>query len=230
MIAQRVAAVRERIARAAARASRAPGSVQLVAISKTFPAEAVREAHAAGLRDFGENRVQEAEPKIAAASLAAAGLRWHLVGHLQSNKARRAAALFEVVQSVDGLELARRLARCGAEQGRPVRALVQVDLAGESTKFGLPEPELLATLESLRGTDGIRVEGLMLLPPYSDDPEASRPFFRRLRALGERAVAAGLAGGELSMGMSHDFEVAVEEGATIVRIGTAIFGGRSGAA
>jgi hypothetical protein len=191
----------------------------------------VREAHAAGLRDFGENRVQEAEPKIAAAAdLAAAGLRWHLVGHLQSNKARRAAALFEIVQSVDGLELARRLARCGAEQDRPVRALVQVDLAGESTKFGLPEPELFAALESLRGTDGIRVEGLMLLPPYSDDPEAARPFFRRLRALGERAVAAGLAGGELSMGMSHDFEVAVEEGATIVRVGTAIFGDRSGAA
>jgi pyridoxal phosphate enzyme (YggS family) len=228
VIAQRVAAVRERIARAAARASRAPGSVQLVAISKTFPAEAVREAHAAGVLDFGENRVQEAEPKIAAvADLAAAGLRWHLVGHLQSNKARRAAALFETVQSVDGLELARRLARCGVEQGRVLRALVQVDLAGESTKFGLPEAELLGVLESLRGTDGLQVEGLMLLPPYSDDPEAARPFFRRLRALGERAVAAGLAGRELSMGMSHDFEVAVEEGATIVRVGTAIFGGRS---
>ncbi len=231
MIAERVAAVRERIARAAARASRAPGSVRLVAISKTFPAAAVREAHAAGVQDVGENRVQEAEPKMAAvADLAAAGLRWHLVGHLQSNKARRAAALFETVQSVDSLDLARRLARSGVEQARPVRVLVQVDLAGEETKFGLPEADLFGTLEALRGTDGLEVLGLMLLPPYSDDPEASRPFFRRLRALGERASAAGLAGSELSMGMSHDFEVAVEEGATIVRVGTAIFGGRPPAA
>jgi pyridoxal phosphate enzyme (YggS family) len=232
VIAERVAAVRERIARAAERASRPAGDVTLVAISKTQPAEAVRAAFSAGVRDFGENRVQEAEPKIAAtAELAAAGLRWHLVGHLQSNKARRAAALFGLVQSVDSVELGERLARSGVEAGRPVRALVQVDLSGEETKFGLPEGELLRALESLRGKDGLRIEGLMVLPPLLDDPEEVRPFFRRLRALAERAAAAGLLEGhELSMGMSHDFEAAVEEGATIVRVGTAIFGERRKAA
>ncbi len=232
MIADRVAAVRERIARAAERAARPPGDVRLVAISKTHPAQAVREAFAAGVRDFGENRVQEAEPKIAAtADLRDSGLRWHLVGHLQSNKARRAAALFELVQSLDSLDLATRLARSGAEAGPPVRALVQVDLAGEETKFGLPEAELLRTLEALRGREGLRVEGLMVLPPYLEDPDAVRPFFRRLRELRERAAAAGLLEGrELSMGMSHDFEAAIEEGATIVRVGTAIFGERPAAA
>ena len=231
MIPDRVAAVRERIARAAERASRPAGEVTLVAVSKTHPAEAVRAAFAAGIRDFGENRVQEAEPKVAAtADLAASGLRWHLVGHLQSNKVRRAAALFGFVQSLDSLELAERLARIGVETSRPVRTLVQVDLAGEETKFGLPEAELLPTLEALRGNEGLRVEGLMVLPPFLD-PEEVRPFFRRLRALGERAAAAGLLEGrELSMGMSHDFEAAVEEGATIVRVGTAIFGERKAAA
>jgi len=232
VIADRVAAVRERIARAMERASRPPGDVTLVAISKTHPAEAVRAAFAAGVRDFGENRVQEAEPKIAAtADLRESGLRWHLVGHLQSNKARRAAALFEVVESLDSLDLAFRLARFGAEAGQPVRALVQVDLAGEETKFGLPEAELLPALEALRGKEGLRIEGLMVLPPFLEDPERARPYFRRLRSLHDRAQVAGLLEGrELSMGMSHDFEAAVEEGATIVRIGTAIFGERQAAA
>ena len=232
MIADRVAAVRERIARAAERASRPPGDVTLVAVTKTHPEGAVRAAFAAGVRDFGENRVQEAEPKVAAtADLAAAGLRWHLVGHLQSNKARKAAALFGVVQSVDSLDLGRRLARIGAETGRPLRALVQVDLAGEETKFGLPEAQLLPTLEALRAIEGLAVEGLMILPPYLDDPEQLRPYFRRLRALRDQARAAGLlAGRELSMGMSHDFEAAVEEGATMVRVGTALFGERTAAA
>ena len=232
MIADRVAAVRERIARAMERASRPSGDVTLVAISKTHPAEAVRAAFAAGVRDFGENRVQEAEPKIAAtADLRESGLRWHLVGHLQSNKARRAAALFEVVQSLDSLDLALRLARFGAEAARPVRALVQVDLAGEEAKFGLPEAGLLAALGQLRGKEGLRIEGLMVLPPYFEDPERARPYFRRLRSLHDRAQVAGLLEGrELSMGMSHDFEAAVEEGATIVRVGTAIFGERQAAA
>jgi pyridoxal phosphate enzyme (YggS family) len=232
VIADRVAAVRERIARAAERASRPPGEVTLLAVTKTHPEEAVRAAFAAGVRDFGENRVQEAEPKVAAtADLAAAGLRWHLVGHLQSNKARKAVALFGFVQSVDSLELGRRLARIGAETARPVRALVQVDLAGEETKFGLPESELLPTLEALRGSEGLSIEGLMILPPYLEDPAEVRAYFRRLRALRDRAQAAGtLAGRELSMGMSHDFEAAVEEGATIVRVGTAIFGERKAAA
>jgi pyridoxal phosphate enzyme (YggS family) len=228
VIADRVAAVRERIARAAERASRPPGEVTLVAISKTHPPEAVRAAFAAGVRDFGENRVQEAEPKIAAtADLAGSGLCWHLVGHLQSNKARKAAALFGLVQSVDSADLAERLSRIGAEEGRLVRALVQVDLAGEEAKFGLPESELLPALSELRGKEGLRIEGLMVLPPYFEDPERARPYFRRLRSLHDRARAAGLLEGRhLSMGMSHDFEAAVEEGATMVRVGTAIFGER----
>jgi pyridoxal phosphate enzyme (YggS family) len=232
VIADRVAAVRERIARAAARASRPTESVTLLAVSKTFPAEAVREAFVAGVREFGENRVQEAEPKIAAtADLAAAGLRWHLVGHLQSNKARRAAALFDDVQSIDSVELGRRLARAAAESSRTLHGLVQVDLAGEETKFGLPEAELLPALEALRGLPHLQIDGLMLLPPLFDEPEGSRPYFRRLRLLAEAARAAGLLeGGELSMGMSHDFEVAIEEGATVVRVGTALFGERGAAA
>ena len=232
MIADRVNAVRERIARAAERASRPGDEITLVAVSKTFPAEAVREAFAAGVRAFGENRVQEAEPKVAStADLAASGLRWHLVGHLQSNKARRAAGLFDLIQSVDSLELAKRLAGQGGGKARPVRALVQVDLAGEETKFGLSERDLLETLEALRGQEGIRVEGLMVLPPFYDDPGEARPYFRRLRALRDRAAGEGLlASRELSRGLSHDLEVAVEEGATMVRVGTAIFGERRAAA
>jgi pyridoxal phosphate enzyme (YggS family) len=230
VIADRVAAVRERIARAAERASRPPADVTLVAVSKTHPTEAVRAAFAAGVRDFGENRVQEAEPKIAGTS-DLAGARWHLVGHLQSNKVRRAAALFGLVQSIDSVELAERLARAGEESGREVRGLVEVDLAGEATKYGLPEAELLPALQALRGRAGLRLEGLMLLPPLLEDPEALRPFFRRLRALRDRALGEGfIAAGELSMGMSHDFEAAVEEGATLVRVGTAIFGERRQAA
>ncbi len=225
MIAERVAAVREKMARAAERASRTPDSVTLVAVTKTHPPEAVREAFAAGVRDFGENRVQEAEAKIAATSELAA--RWHLVGHLQSNKARRAATLFGMVQSIDSVELGLKLARAGEEAGRTVRGLVQVDLAGEETKFGLPEKELMASLERLRGQAGLRLEGLMVLPPFLEDQAALRPFFRRLRELRDQALGDGLiAAGELSMGMSHDFETAIEEGATLVRVGTAIFGAR----
>jgi pyridoxal phosphate enzyme (YggS family) len=230
VIADRVAAVREQIARAAERAGRPPGEVVLVAVSKTHPAG--REAFGAGVHDFGENRVQEAEGKIeAAADLATAGLRWHLVGHLQSNKARRAAALFDVVQSVDSVDIGRRLGRHAAESGRTLRALVQVDLAGEETKFGLEEDRLLPGLETLRAVPGLAVEGLMLLPPYLEDADAVRPYFRRLRVLAEKARQEGLLSGrELSMGMSHDFPAAIEEGATIVRVGTAIFGEREKAA
>jgi hypothetical protein len=232
VIAERVAAVRERIARAAERARRPASEVRLVAVSKTHPIEAVREAFAAGVRDFGENKVQEAEAKIAAsADLVAQGAIWHLVGHLQSNKARKAATLFGCVQSIDSLELAERLARVAAESGQTLRGLVEVDLAGESSKFGLKEARLFDALRSLRGQAGLRLEGLMVLPPLADDLDAVRPYFRRLRELRDRALREGLlAAGELSMGMSHDFEAAVEEGATLVRVGTAIFGERRQAA
>ena len=227
MIADRVAAVRERIARAAARAGRKSEDVTLVAVSKTQGPEIVRAAFAAGLRVFGENRVQEAEAKAATlADLRAAGLAWHLVGHLQVNKARKAAPLFDLIHSVDSAELGRKLA---GEGGRPQRALVQVDLAGEETKFGVPEADLPAVLEGLRALPGLRVEGLMLIPPFFEEPERTRPFFQRLRALRDDALDRGLlAAGSLSMGMSHDFEVAIEEGATFVRVGTAIFGERKG--
>ncbi len=228
MIARRVAAVRERIARAAARAGRSSDDVTLVAVSKTQPIDAVREAFAAGLRHFGENKVQEAEGKIAAApDLREKGLRWHMVGHLQSNKVRRAAELFDAIDSVDGLGLAERLERGAEEARRHLGVLVQVDLAGEETKFGLDREHLFPMLEQLRSYKAIHVEGLMVLPPLFPDPERGRPFFRELRALLEEARRLGLVRGrELSMGMSHDFEVAIEEGATQVRVGTDIFGER----
>jgi pyridoxal phosphate enzyme (YggS family) len=229
VIADRVAAVRERMRRAAARAGRSPDDVVLVAVTKTHPPEVVREAFAAGLRDFGENRVQEAEGKVLAlADLRTAGIRWHLVGHLQSNKARKAVPLFDLVHSLDDADLGRRLDRIGAEAARVVRTLVQVDLAGEGTKSGLPEDALLPTLEALRGLPSLRVEGLMVLPPFAEDPERTRPYFRRLRELRDRAREQSLLrGSELSMGMSHDFEVAIEEGATYVRVGTELFGERT---
>jgi pyridoxal phosphate enzyme (YggS family) len=229
VIADRVAAVRERIHRAAARAGRSPDDVVLVAVTKTHPPEVVREAFAAGLCDFGENRVQEAEGKVLAlADLRTAGVRWHLVGHLQSNKARKAVPLFDLVHSLDDADLGRRLDRIGAEEARVVRTLLQVDLAGEGTKSGLPEAALLPTLEALRGLPSLRVEGLMVLPPFAEDPERTRPYFRRLRELRDRAREQSLLrGSELSMGMSHDFEVAIEEGATYVRVGTELFGERT---
>jgi pyridoxal phosphate enzyme (YggS family) len=228
VIADAVAAVRERIARAAERAGRAPEDVTLVAVTKTHPAETVREAFAAGLRDFGESRVQEAEEKIGVlADLRDKGLRWHLVGHLQANKARRAAVLFDRIHSFDDPKLASRLEKAAAEERKALSMLVQVDLAGEETKFGLAEERLFPTLEELRGFKAVRVDGLMALPPFEEDPDRARPYFRRLRELRDQAVAKNLLlGSELSMGMSHDLEVAVEEGATLVRVGTALFGER----
>jgi pyridoxal phosphate enzyme (YggS family) len=228
VIAEAVAAVRDRMARAAARAGRKPDEITLVAVTKTHPPELVAQAFAAGVRDCGENRVQEAAAKIEELqALRTQGLRWHLVGHLQSNKARRAVALFDCIQSVDSSELAARLDSVAAGAGRTLPVLVQLELGGETTKSGLREEALLAALESMRGLSHLRVIGLMTIPPPSPDPEATRPFFARLRGCLERAHAAGLlAARELSMGMSGDFEVAIEEGATIVRVGTAIFGER----
>jgi PLP dependent protein len=228
VIADRVAAVRERIARSAARAGRRPEEITLVAVSKTHPADLVREAFAAGLRDFGENKVQEAEGKIAdTPALRAQGLRWHLVGHLQANKARRAAELFDFIHSVDDTRVAERLERAAVSREDVLSVLVQVDLAGEDTKFGLDEAHLFPTLEQLRSYKAVRVTGLMTMPPFEADPEVVRPYFRRLRELRDEARRQELLlGSDLSMGMSHDLEVAVEEGATLVRVGTAIFGDR----
>ena len=219
--------VRARIVRAAGRAGRDPASITLVAVSKTFPVDFVRAAADLGQIDFGENKVQEALPKMD--QTADLSIRWHLVGHLQSNKARKAIR-FDVIHSVDSAALALRLDEAAREAQKRVDLLVQVDLAGEATKHGAPEDELAGIFDAARTQAAVRLVGLMLLPPAVDDPEAVRPYFRRLREARERLLARGVAAAalaELSMGMSHDFEVAVEEGATLVRVGTAIFGERS---
>jgi len=224
----RLADVRERIARAAGRAGRDPACIRLVAVSKTFGADHVRAAAEAGQIHFGENKLQEAAQKmVATADLA---IRWHLVGHLQSNKARKAGVSFDVIHSVDSVELGDRLEQAAGAAQHPLELLVQVDLAGESTKHGVREDELAALFDAARVWRAARLVGLMLLPPAVTRPEDARPYFRALDAARQRLLARGVDRSmlsELSMGMSHAFEVAVEEGATLVRIGTAIFGART---
>ena len=225
-------AVQKRTAAAAGRAGRDASEVTLVAVSKTHPPEVLRLAIDAGAVVLGENKVQEAESKIVELGRNAA--TWHLIGHLQSNKARKAVQLFDVIESVDSLELAQRLERICIEEGRSELAVfIQVDLAGEETKSGIPETELAPLVSYLMTCKCLRLKGLMIVPPFFDDPEMTRPYFKRLRAIrDELALEGAFAGGrgELSMGMSHDFEVAIEEGATVVRVGTAIFGAREYAA
>ena len=202
--------------------------VRLVAVCKTFPVEAVRAAYQAGQRDFGENKVQEALQKID--RTADLEIRWHLIGHLQSNKARKAGQAFASIHSIDSIDLLRRVDAAAAERGAAPEVLIQVDLAGESTKHGARAGEIAAIARAGGECRAARLAGLMLLPPWSDDPEATRPYFRRLRELRHQLVAEGIDPThlrELSMGMSHDYEVAIQEGATIVRVGTAIFGKRT---
>lgn len=227
-IASRLDEVRARITAAARSASRDPSTVCLVAVSKTFPLEAVREAAAAGQLDFGENRVQEALQKIECAT--DLPVRWHLLGHLQSNKARRAAAAFAVVQSIDSIELLRRIDQAAEAVRRAPEVLIQVDLAGEVTKHGARPEEVPGLLAEAARCRAVKVAGLMTIPPAPDTPEDSRTWFRRLRELRDQCLAHGAPAPmlrELSMGMSGDFEVAIAEGATIVRVGTAIFGSRT---
>ena len=223
----RLSDVRERIARAASRAKRDPASVRLIAVSKTFSPDYVRAAAQAGQVDFGENKVQEGLAKIAATADLA--LRWHLIGHLQSNKAKQ-ATIFYAIQSIDSSSLLQKVDQAAASGGRSLEVLVQVDLAKEPTKYGIDPAELRPVLDTAAACKAIRLKGLMLLPPAFDDPEAARPFFAALRTLRDGLIREGrdpstLA--ELSMGMSHDFEIAIEEGATIVRVGSAIFGPRT---
>jgi pyridoxal phosphate enzyme (YggS family) len=221
-------AVRRRISDAAGRAGRPASDIRLVAVSKTFGPDRVRAVAAAGHLAFGENRVQEGLAKIEA--LSDVGLEWHLIGHLQANKARRAAAAFPWVHTIHSRDLLNRLDRAAHEADTRPNVLIQVDLAHEATKSGADEtlvPDLVAAAADARA---VRLRGLMILPPFSDDPEDSRPWFRRLRDLRDRLIADGAPRDllvDLSMGMSHDFEIAVEEGATIVRVGTAIFGRRT---
>ena len=225
----RLTAVCERIAAAANASGREPEEVKLIAISKTHPPSVIRTLIELGAGDLGENRVQEAEEKIA--EIGCDRARWHLVGHLQANKARRAVNLFEVIHSLDSLELAQRLDRLCAEEGRDkLPVLIQVDLGHEETKSGIDESELTHLVDGLRSLTHLELIGLMTLPPFFDDTEQSRPFFRRLRELRDDLQSRGAFGnrkGELSMGMTHDFEIAIQEGATMVRIGTAIFGERN---
>jgi pyridoxal phosphate enzyme (YggS family) len=229
-IADNLALVRARIAAAAQRSGRDPAAVTLVAVSKTFGIEAVREAAAAGQREFGENRVQEALQKIV--QPADIPMRWHLIGHLQSNKARKAAPAFGCIQSVDSVDLLEKLDEAAGERAAdadPLEVLVQVDLAGEATKFGAPPDEAERIVRAGGSVRHIRLTGLMLVPPWNEDPEQTRPWFVRLREFRARLLDGGVAQetlSHLSMGMSHDYEAAIEEGSTIVRVGTAIFGKR----
>jgi len=227
-IAENIQWIQDRIAAAAASSNRSPDAITLLPISKTFPVDSIRQAAAAGMSRFGENRVQEAEGKIL--HFRSPGkLEWHLVGHLQSNKAKRAAELFDVIHSVDSIKLANRLSQACREMGKILSVLIQVDLGGEDTKFGAEPAAIADIVRVVSGLEGIRINGLMTIPPFFEDPDRSRPYFARLRELRDVAEAElpGCLGEKhLSMGMSHDFEAAIQEGSTIVRIGTAIFGTR----
>lgn len=218
----------ERISAACRRVGRRPEDVKLIAISKTVPPERIRQAYEAGLRDFGENRVQEAEAKRPALSDLA--VTWHLVGHLQTNKAKPARDLFHWIHSVDSQRLAEKLDKVGARPGDRLPVLLEVNLGEEAAKSGARQDEVPRLAEALSRLETLEVRGLMVMPPFFDDAERTRPYFRRLRELAGDVAAKNLPGvsmQELSMGMSHDFEVAIEEGATMVRVGTAIFGPRS---
>lgn len=219
--------VMEGIADAAERCGRDPQQVKLLAATKTQPAPAIRAVVEAGVRLLGENYVQEAQAKKEAVGELA---EWHLIGHLQRNKARAALGLFSVIQSLDNLRLARMLDREAGEQDREVDVLLEVNLAGERSKTGVAEQGLAPLLREVSGLSRIRVKGLMIVPPFADDPETSRPYFRKLRELRDSLNELGLpnvALEELSMGMTHDYPVAVAEGSTLVRVGTALFGPRS---
>src|SRR5881296_3799398 len=224
-IAENVACVREQIAQAAEKARRAVDEIELVAITKTHPAEKVREAVEAGQTLFGESRVQEARAKIPELP---SNLRWHFVGHLQKNKIRHAVPLFEMIHSVDSLALAQDINRIAEEDGMHPRVLLEVNVAGEGSKFGFAPDKLREQMEELLALPRLSIEGLMTIPPLAEEAEASRKYFVRLRALRDRLQTdfrVDLA--QLSMGMTQDFAIAIEEGATLVRVGTAIFGERS---
>jgi PLP dependent protein len=230
-ITENVSHVRDRISAAARRAGRQPEEVALMAVSKTFPAERIREAYVAGLRLFGENRVQEFAAKTEEV-LDLPGVEWHMIGHLQTNKAGKAAELFSAVDSVDSLKLAEKLNAAARDLGKNLNVLIEINVGGEKAKSGVaPDAaELESLLQSAPRLERLTIRGLMTIPPFIDDPQQARPYFRKLRELRDQIAARNLPAihmGVLSMGMSHDFEVAIEEGSTCVRVGTAIFGERS---
>ena len=229
-ISQQLSVIRERMAGAARRAGRNPDAIALMAVCKTFPPAAIREAYAAGQRLFGENRVQELAEKFP--KLAMLGdAEFHMIGHLQSNKAAKAAEIFHAVDSVDSVKLAQKLNDAAQTVGKMLDVLIEINAGGEQAKSGLApdSPAIEAILDQASGWKNLRIRGLMTIPPYTADPEGARPYFRKLRELRDRLAARNLPSVSLdvlSMGMSHDFEVAIEEGSTCVRIGTAIFGER----
>ena len=230
-VAENVNAIRKRIAGAATRVGRDPGSITLMAVSKTVEPERIKEAYAAGLRVFGENRVQEFEDKSTVLSDLKEA-QWHLIGHLQSNKTRKAAELFHAVDSVDSLRLAEKLNQAAVEANKRLDALIEIKVGQEESKAGIPldSHELEGLLRAAPKLANLQIRGLMTVPPFTDDPEGARPYFRVLRDLSDQIAARKLPGIQmdvLSMGMSHDFEVAIEEGSTCVRVGTAIFGERT---
>jgi pyridoxal phosphate enzyme (YggS family) len=233
-IADNVAHVRERIARAAARVGRNADAITPMAVSKTVKPEQIKEAYAAGLRIFGENRVQEFEGKSTALS-ELKDAEWHLIGHLQGNKAKKAAELFHAVDSVDSLRLAEKLNQSAADSNKKLQVLIEIKVGEEESKAGIPldSPELETLLQSAAKLENLQIRGLMTVPPFTEDPEGARPYFRLLRDLRDQIATRKLPGIQmdvLSMGMSHDFEVAIEEGSTCVRVGSAIFGARPKAA
>jgi len=226
---ENINAVYKRIARAAVKVDRGPEEVRLIGVTKYVPSIAVVEAVESGLREFGENRVQEAQEKIpdVVAKTGGCDVTWHLIGHLQRNKVKKAVELFDLIHSVDSLDLAASINNYAEKAGKMQRILIQVKLSNEESKYGISKDNCLDFVARSARLRNLKVEGVMTIPPFSDDPEESRPYFRELKALRDEAVAAGYkALDELSMGMSNDFEVAIEEGATMVRVGTAIFGER----
>jgi hypothetical protein len=229
-ISENLARVQERIGKAATRAGRPVDSITLMAVSKTMEPERIRQAYMAGVRVFGENRVQEFEGKAAAlADLTEA--QWHLIGHLQTNKAKKAVELFHGIDSVDSLRLAERLDQAAGQSGKTLPVLIEIKVGAEESKNGIApdSPEMEQILQEAQKFEHLQVSGLMTIPPFTEDPEGARPYFRKLRSLRETITARNLPGirmDVLSMGMSHDFEVAIEEGSTCVRVGTAIFGAR----
>ncbi|HVQ43070.1 MAG TPA: YggS family pyridoxal phosphate-dependent enzyme [Vicinamibacterales bacterium] len=227
-IASNLEDIGRRLRAAAARSGRNPDDILLVAVSKTVPTDVVRAAAAAGQRHFGENRVQEGLDKIGATG--DLHLEWHLIGHLQSNKAKKAASAFAWIHSIDSVDLLRKVDSAAAEAGARPRVLIQVDLAHEATKFGADEATVGDIAKAAMDAKAVDLRGLMIVPPIAEDPEASRSWFRRLRDLRDALVPGGIPAANLahlSMGMSHDFEVAIDEGATMVRVGTSIFGHRA---
>jgi len=223
LVENNLADVRRRIAEACERAGRAADEVTLVAVTKTVEVDVIRMLHELGVRDFGENRVAQAEERIAA--LSDLDARWHMIGHLQRNKAKKAVPLFPVIHSIDSLRLARAVSEQAAKQGRVAEGLIQVNTSGEESKFGLEPDEVRAVHKETGGLEGLRVVGLMTMAPFYDDPEQCRPCFRALRELRDELAGEDASLTHLSMGMTNDFEVAIEEGADLIRVGSALFHG-----